>query len=66
MATGSINRSLENQQQGYNVLKGAGIGLNFAVPGLLESRLMFAREIGGETVGNDRSLQIWGDFTYRF
>ncbi len=65
-ATGSLNRPLTTAQQGYTVLKGAGVGLNFVVPGLLESRLMFATELGSEVVGNERSLQIWGDFTYRF
>jgi len=51
---------------GYDGLKGAGLGLRFNLPGTIESRVFWAWEMGGDTTGNDKRPQIWGDFTYSF
>jgi len=66
MAAGRINNPLSTERDGYKVLKGAGVGVRFTVPGMIESKLLWATEIGGDDVGNERNLQIWGDVTYRF
>ena len=68
-AVGRLNdrsASEETEQGGNKVLRGAGVALRFTMPGLLESKLLFASELGGNDVGNDRHLQVWGDMTYRF
>ncbi len=66
VATGRLNNPLTTDANGYSVLKGAGVGLRFNVPGLFESKIFWATEIGGEDVGNERNVQVWGDVTYRF
>ena len=48
------------------MLKGAGVGVRFTMPGLIESKILWATEIGGDDVGNERNVQIWGDVTYSF
>jgi len=65
-ATGRVNDPLATDVNGYKVLKGAGVGVRFTMPGLVESKLLWATEIGGEDVVNERNLQIWGDVTYHF
>ena len=42
------------------------MGLRFNMPGVIESKVFWAWEIGGDDVGNERSTQVWGDFTYSF
>ena len=66
MAAGRLNNPLATDIDGYKVLKGAGVGVRFTMPGLIESKLLWATEIGGDDVGNERNLQIWGDVTYHF
>jgi hemolysin activation/secretion protein len=65
-AVGRLNDPLETEAQRYNVLRGAGVGVRFTLPGMFESKLLWASEIGGEDVGNERNVQVWGDVTYRF
>jgi len=65
-ARGRLNNPLATDLNGNKILKGAGVGLRFTMPGLLESKLLFASEIGGDDVGNERNVQVWGDVTYRF
>ncbi|MGH8119160.1 MAG: ShlB/FhaC/HecB family hemolysin secretion/activation protein, partial [Gammaproteobacteria bacterium] len=72
-ATGRVNSPTgvnpdgpDVDRDGYDTLKGAGVGLRFNVPGLIETRLFWAWEIGGDTIGNDERPNIWGDFTYSF
>jgi len=65
-ATGRLNTPTGSDQQGYESLRGAGFGLRFTLPGFIESKILWASEIGGNEVGNDRNQQVWGDFTYRF
>ena len=66
MAAGRLNNPLSTERDGYKVLKGAGVGVRFTMPGMIESKLLWATEIGGDDVRNERNLQIWGDVTYRF
>ena len=42
------------------------MGLRFNLPGSIDSRLMYATELGAEIPNNGRFGQIWGDFTYSF
>lgn len=65
-AVGRLNDPLDTEQQGYERLDGAGVGLRFNLPGQLDSRIFWAWEIGGDDTGNERSTQVWGDFTYSF
>lgn len=65
-ASGRVNSPTAADRDGYDTLKGAGVGLRFNVPGSIESRLFWAWEVGGDTIGNDKRPNIWGDFTYSF
>lgn len=65
-AVGRLNNPLSTEQLGYESLRGAGVGVRFTLPGMIESKLLWASEIGGNDVGNERNVQIWGDVTYRF
>lgn len=65
-ATGRLNTPRLSDQQGHKSLRGAGIGLRFTLPGFIESKILWASEIGGNEVGNERNVQVWGDLTYRF
>ena len=65
-AIGRLNSPLASEQIRYESLRGAGVGVRFAIPGLIESKVLWATEIGGNDVGNERNLQIWGDVTYHF
>ncbi|MEM7304546.1 MAG: ShlB/FhaC/HecB family hemolysin secretion/activation protein [Pseudomonadota bacterium] len=46
--------------------RSVGAGLRFNVPGMIDSRLMYATGLGPEVPDNNRAGQIWGDFTYSF
>ncbi|GJM05755.1 MAG: hypothetical protein DHS20C09_17510 [marine bacterium B5-7] len=46
--------------------KSVGMGLRFNLPGSIESRLMYATELGSEIPNDGRFGHIWGDFTYSF
>lgn len=76
---GHLNDPLAQAPSGNINFKGAGVQMRFTLPGALESRLMFAKEVGSQVyndiagtgpgvfaTGNGRSLQVWGDITYRF
>lgn len=76
---GNLNEPLAQDPTDSINFKGAGVQLRFTLPGALESRLMFAKEVGSQVYndvagsgpgkfadGNGRSLQVWGDITYRF
>ncbi len=65
-ASGRLNYPLPTEQQRHNSLRGVGLGLRFTLPGVFESKLSVATEIGGNDVGNGRNVQIWGDMTYKF
>lgn len=65
-AMGRLNDALDTEQQGYEEVDGAGVGLRFNLPGQIDSRIFWAWEIGGDETGNERRPQVWGDFTYSF
>jgi hemolysin activation/secretion protein len=46
--------------------KSVGMGLRFNLPGSIDSRLMWATELGPEVPSDGRQSHIWGDFTYSF
>ena len=69
MAKGTLNNPTlsDIDQAGYSkLLRGAGVSVRFTIPGMLESKIFWASEIGGNEVGNGRNLQIWGDVSYFF
>ena len=66
MAAGRLNSPLNSERQGNHALKGVGLGLRFAVPGLLQSKLSIATDIGTDDPGNGRNFQLWGDVKYNF
>ncbi len=57
-------------QQGSSVnIRGYGLGLRFNLPGVIESRLVWARQLGDNTntpSANGHRAQVWGEFTYSF
>ena len=76
-AIGNLNEPLAQDPTDNINFKGAGIQMRFTLPGTLESRLMFTKEVGSQVYndraggnkfvsGNGRSMQVWGDLTYRF
>lgn len=65
-ARGRLNKPLPSDPQGNENFKGAGVQARFSLPGVIESRLIFAWEVGSDDADNERSPQIWVDFTYRF
>lgn len=77
-AVGNLNDPLTQDPTDNINFKGAGVQVRFTLPGVLESRLMFAKEVGSQvyndnsanpnqfSTGNGRSMQVWGDITYRF
>ncbi len=69
-AVGRLNRPLASDIQdglgGYVNFRGAGVQLRFTLPGLIESRIIFASDYSDSVPDNGRPNQLWGDFTYRF
>lgn len=64
---GRLNDPLSTQPPGYINFKGAGVQMRFTLPGTLESRFMWAWQMGGPRPSdNGRVPQVWGDITYRF
>lgn len=55
-----------NTSGSWVTFKSVGMGLRFNLPGSIESRLMYATELGAEIPNNGRFGQVWGDFTYSF
>jgi hemolysin activation/secretion protein len=69
-AIGRLNNPLSSDIQdglgGYVNFRGAGVQLRFTLPGIIESRFMFASELSNAEPDNGRANQLWGDITYRF
>jgi hemolysin activation/secretion protein len=65
-ATGRVNDPTQTDKNGYATLKGAGLSMRFNLPGMIESRIFAAWEIGGDKISNNRRPNIWGDLTYHF
>lgn len=55
-----------NTSGSWNTFKSVGMGLRFNIPGSIDSRLMYATELGPEIPEDGRFGHIWGDFTYSF
>ena len=55
-----------NTSGSWVTFKSVGMGLRFNLPGSIDSRLMYATELGSDIPNNGRFGQIWGDFTYSF
>ncbi|MGM0477457.1 MAG: ShlB/FhaC/HecB family hemolysin secretion/activation protein [Pseudomonadota bacterium] len=69
-AFGEINQPLPGDPEGQQAYSGAGVGLNFDIPGRLNSRLQLATPIEDGDAGLNAeppdSLQVWADVTYQF
>ena len=64
---GRLNNPLSTEPKGHINFKGAGVQMRFTLPGTLESRFMWAWQMGGPRPSdNARVPQFWGDSTYRF
>jgi hemolysin activation/secretion protein len=62
-----INTATDRNTSGSWVnYKSVGMGLRFNMPGSIDSRLMWATELGPEVPADGRQSHIWGDFTYSF
>ena len=55
-----------NTSGSWVTFKSVGAGLRFNLPGMVDSRLMYATELGAEIPGDGRFGRFWGDFTYSF
>ena len=64
-ATGKLNDPIASEQSGYATYRAAGAGFRFNLPGAFSSRAMAAWSVGGQTPGNDRSPQVWLEFSYQ-
>lgn len=63
----ALNTASDRNSSGsWVTFKSVGMGLRFNLPGSIDSRLMYATELGSEIPNNGRFGQIWGDFTYSF
>ena len=63
----ALNATSDRNTSGsWVTFKSIGMGLRFNLPGSIDSRLMYATELGAEIPNNGRFGQIWGDFTYSF
>lgn len=70
-ATANQNEALDtvsdrNTSGSWVTFKSVGMGLRFNMPGSIDSRLMWATEMGADIPNDDRQSHIWGDFTYSF
>ena len=70
-ATGKQNDPLDtatdrNTSGSWNTFKSVGLGLRFNLPGSIDSRLMYATEVGPDRPSDGRHRELWGDFTYSF
>ena len=71
LATAQQNDALDTAQDrntsgSWVTYRSWGLGLRFNIPGMIDSRLMYANGLGPESPDNGRGGQIWGDFTYSF
>ena len=57
-------------EQGSSInIRGYGLGLRFSIPGLIESRFIWSRQLGDNSstpAANGKTAQTWFDFTYSF
>jgi hemolysin activation/secretion protein len=63
----ALNTASDRNTSGsWVTFKSVGMGLRFNLPGSIDSRLMYATELGSEIPNDGRFGHIWGDFTYSF
>ncbi len=63
----ALNTATDRNTSGsWVTFKSVGMGLRFNLPGSIDSRLMYATELGSEIPNDGRFGHIWGDFTYSF
>ncbi len=63
----AINSTTDRNTSGsWVTFKSVGMGLRFNLPGSIDSRLMYATELGADIPKDGRYGHIWGDFTYSF
>jgi hemolysin activation/secretion protein len=63
----AINTTSDRNTSGsWVTYKSVGMGLRFNLPGSIDSRLMWATEMGATNPSDGRYSHIWGDFTYSF
>jgi hemolysin activation/secretion protein len=55
-----------NTSGSWVTFKSVGMGLRFNMPGSIDSRLMYATELGAVNPSDGRYGHLWGDFTYSF
>lgn len=55
-----------NTSGSWVTFKSVGMGLRFNLPGSIDTRLMYATELGAKIPADGRFGHIWGDFTYSF
>jgi hemolysin activation/secretion protein len=55
-----------NTSGSWVTFKSVGMGLRFNMPGSIDSRLMYATELGAVNPNDGRYGHFWGDFTYSF
>jgi hemolysin activation/secretion protein len=70
-ATAQQNQALDtasdrNTSGSWVTYKSVGMGLRFNLPGSIDSRLMYATELGAVNPSDGRFGHIWSDFTYSF
>lgn len=65
-AIGRNNEPLVTEPDEFVSYQGLGWQLRFNMPNQIESRLMMAWPIGAREPTNERTPQVWADFTYRF
>jgi hemolysin activation/secretion protein len=70
-ATAQQNDALDtatnrNTSGSWMTFKSVGMGLRFNLPGEIDSRLMYATELGPDRPNDGRYGHIWGDLTYSF
>ncbi len=63
----AINSATDRNTSGsWVTFKSVGMGLRFNLPGSIDSRLMYATELGAVNPNDGRYGHLWGDFTYSF
>ena len=62
----TVSTTDPNTADHWITYKSVGMGLRFNLPGSIDSRLMYATELGAVNPSDGRFGHIWGDFTYSF
>ena len=70
-ATGTQNDPLKseadpNTSGSWITFKSVGAGLRFNLPNSIDSRIMYATELGPDVPNDGRHGRVWADFTWSF